>query len=122
MQQRKPKACAAEGVAQGTEPELPVSQVAMARHGWPDAEGAPAHPPMPRKKKLQAAKRWSWAVNVVLIAFFVTVVLVFAGGGVAPSVWLAAAKARLGRGEFRPSSHGQPCSCPDSWHLIVIDL
>lgn len=100
MQQRKPKACAAESAALGTEQELPVSQAAMARHGWPDADGAPDHSPMPRKKKQQLANRWSSAVNVVLVAFFVTVFLVCAASGVAPSVWFAAANARLHPGEF----------------------
>ncbi|TVU28638.1 hypothetical protein EJB05_20162 [Eragrostis curvula] len=94
MQQRK-------SAAQGAEQEIPVSQPAMARHSWPDAEGAPEHSPMPRKKKPQAAKRWSSAVNVVLVAFFMFVV-VFAGGGVSPSVWFAAVKAPLRRG----SDHG----------------
>ena len=93
MQQRKPKACAAESAAQGTEQEIPVAQAAMARHSWPDAEGGPEHSPVPRKKKLQAAKRWSSAVNVLLAAIFVTVLLVVL-------VWIAAAKSQLRRGVF----------------------
>ncbi|KAK3159189.1 hypothetical protein QOZ80_2AG0146830 [Eleusine coracana subsp. coracana] len=113
MQQRKPKVCAAESAAApGTEQELPVSQAAMARLGWPDAEGAPEHSPVARKKKLQAAKRWSSSVNVVLVAFFM--ILVFAGGGgVAPSVWFAAAKARLQRGSGGHGSLPYERSAPD---------
>ncbi|XP_062220955.1 galactoside 2-alpha-L-fucosyltransferase-like [Phragmites australis] len=106
MQQRKPKVFgAAESAAQGTEHEVPAAQAAMARHSWPDqAEGAPEqYSPVPRKKRLALAeKRWSTVVNVVLVAFVMTVlpvvVLVFAGGPGAPAVWIAAAKAQLRRG------------------------
>jgi xyloglucan fucosyltransferase len=101
MQQRKPKFCAAEGAA----PEIPVSQGAMACDGWPEAEGARAERwPLPRKKSLALdRKRWNTVVNVVLVAFVMAVppfVVVYGGGGVAPAVWIAAARARLRRGEF----------------------
>ncbi|KAL6635186.1 hypothetical protein ACP70R_027857 [Stipagrostis hirtigluma subsp. patula] len=105
MQQRKPKVCAAESAGQAgtTEQEIPA---AMARHSWPpdpEAEGAlPEHSPLPRKaKKLQEEKRWSTMVNVVVVAFLMTVppaVVVFAGGASKPAVWIAAAKAQLRRG------------------------
>ncbi|RLM79818.1 hypothetical protein C2845_PM12G27970 [Panicum miliaceum] len=98
MQQRKPKVCAAEGAA----PEIPVSQGAMACDGWPEAEGARAERwPLPRKKSLALErKRWNTVVNVVLVAFVMAVppfVVVYGGGGVAPAVWIAAARARLRR-------------------------
>ncbi|OEL26860.1 Galactoside 2-alpha-L-fucosyltransferase [Dichanthelium oligosanthes] len=100
MQQRKPKVCAAEGAAL----EIPVSQGAMeCDGGWPEAEGArPEHWHLPRKKRLALDnKRWNTVVNLVLVAFVMAVppvVVVYAGGGVAPAVWIAAAKAQLRRG------------------------
>ena len=60
--------------------------------------------PLPRKKRLALdRKRWNTVVNVVLVAFVMAVppfVVVYGGGGVAPAVWIAAAKARLRQGEF----------------------
>ncbi|CAL5055939.1 unnamed protein product [Urochloa decumbens] len=98
MQQRKPKACAGE--------EIPVSQGAIPCDGWPEAtaeEGArPVHWPLPRKKRLALDnKRWNTVVNVVLVAFVMAVppvVVIYAGGGIAPAVWIAAAKAQLSGG------------------------
>ena len=92
MQQRKPKVCAAEGAAA----DIPVSQGGT--------EGArPEHWPLPRKKRLTLdRKRWNTVLNVVLVAFVMAVppFVVVYGGGVAPADWIAAAKARLHRGEF----------------------
>jgi xyloglucan fucosyltransferase len=101
MQQRKPKPCAAESTAQ----EIPVSQGGMPCDGWPEADGArPEHWSLPRKKRLALdKKRWSTVANIVLVAFVMAVplvVVVYAGGGGAPTVWIAAAKAQLSRGEF----------------------
>jgi hypothetical protein len=112
MQQRKPKPCAAESTAQ----EIPVSQGGMPCDGWPEADGArPEHWSLPRKKRLALdKKRWSTVANIVLVAFVMAVplvVVVYAGGGGAPTVWIAAAKAQLSRGEFPCDgcSHGS-CS------------
>ncbi|WVZ73515.1 hypothetical protein U9M48_021814 [Paspalum notatum var. saurae] len=98
--QRKPKVgCGGDSAA----PEIPASpRIAVARHSWPEAEGAPDHSPVTRKKKLALdQKRWSTVVNVVLVAFVMVVppvVVVYGGSGVAPAVWIAAAKAQLRRG------------------------
>ncbi|KAJ1254854.1 hypothetical protein BS78_K318000 [Paspalum vaginatum] len=100
MQQRKPKVgCGADSAAQ----EIPASpRMAVARHSWPEAEGAPDDSPVSRKKRMALdQKRWSTVVNIVLVAFVMVVppvVFVYGGGGVAPAVWIAAAKAQLRRG------------------------
>ncbi|XP_066324507.1 fucosyltransferase 2-like [Miscanthus floridulus] len=100
MQQRKAKVVWG-GVESAAAQEIPA--MAMARNGsWPEAEGAPEHSPVPRKKRLALdEKRWNTVVNVMLIAFVMAVppvIVVYAGGGIAPSVWIAAAKAQLRRG------------------------
>ena len=105
MQQRKAKVVWG-GAESAAAQEIPA--MAMARNGsWPEAEGAPEHSPVPRKKRLALdEKRWNTVVNVMLIAFVMAVppvIVVYAGGGIAPTVWIAAAKAQLRRGEFHTS-------------------
>ncbi|CAD6343079.1 unnamed protein product [Miscanthus lutarioriparius] len=100
MQQRKAKVVWG-GVESAAAQEIPA--MAMARNGsWPEAEGAPEHSPVPRKKRLALdEKRWNTVVNVMLIAFVMAVppvIVVYAWGGIAPTVWIAAAKAQLRRG------------------------
>jgi len=96
MQQRKAKVVWG-GAESAAAQEIPA--MAMARNGsWPEAEGAPEHSPVPRKKRLALdEKRWNTVVNVMLIAFVMAVppvIVLYAGGGIAPSVWIAAAKAQ----------------------------
>ncbi|EES05854.1 galactoside 2-alpha-L-fucosyltransferase [Sorghum bicolor] len=103
MQQRKAKVVWG-GAESAAAQEIPA--MAMARNGsWPEVEGASEHSPVPRKKRLALdEKRWNTVVNVMLVAFVMAVppvIVVFAGGGIVPSVWIAAAKAQLRRG----SSH-----------------
>jgi xyloglucan fucosyltransferase len=102
MQQRKAKVVWG-GAESAAAQEIPA--MAMARNGsWPEVEGASEHSPVPRKKRLALdEKRWNTVVNVMLVAFVMAVppvIVVFAGGGIVPSVWIAAAKAQLRRGEF----------------------
>ncbi|CAN6239326.1 unnamed protein product [Urochloa humidicola] len=113
MQQRKPKACAGE--------EIPVSQGAMPCDGWPPEAAADEarldHWPLLRKKRLALDnKRWNTVVNVVLVAFVMAVppvVVLYAGGGAAPAVWIAAAKAQLRRGSGDHRSFPYATSPPD---------
>jgi xyloglucan fucosyltransferase len=108
MQQRKAKVVWG-GAESAAAQEIPASsQLAMAHNSsWPEGEGAPEHSPVPRKKRLSLdEKRWNTVVNVMLVAFVMAVppvVVVFAGGGIAPAVWIAAAKAQLRRGELHTS-------------------
>lgn len=91
MQQRKAKVVWG-GAESAAAQEIPA--VAMARNGsW-------------KKKLALDEKRWNTVVNVMLVAFVMAVppvIVVFAGGGIAPVVWIEAAKAQLRRGEFHTS-------------------